>query len=104
MIYRVSARFLSAKAREFHRLLIDGTISSMQPDGPEMVASMKRARVVEDGVVRWYERCYCPTPLRHERATVYDRFFSDFRTESVEDYGRVEGASFWGVFEQGKGE
>ena len=34
-------------------------------------------------------RLYCPTPLQHERATVYDRHFTDLETEEVEDYGTV---------------
>ncbi len=86
MHYSVTARFCSDTAAEFHRLLTDGTIKSQKPDGKEIVASMKRAKIDGKGIVRWSEVCYCPTPLEHERATVYDRFFDDIQTEVIEDY------------------
>ena len=94
MHYTVTARFNSDTAAEFHRLLTDGTMESQKPDGKEIVASMKRAKIDGEGVVRWSELCYCPTPLEHERATVYDRFFSDIETEEIEDYVEFEGDEF----------
>ena len=75
MHHTVSARFNPDTAAEFHRLLTDGSTESRKPDGKEIAASMKRAKIDEAGVIRWSEICYCPTPLEHERATVYDRFF-----------------------------
>ena len=94
MHYVVTARFVSDTAAEFHRLLTDGTVASQKPDGKEILSSMKRARIDEVGVVRWSEVCYCPTPLEHERATVYDRFFDDITTEEVEGYVEFEGEDF----------
>ena len=52
---------------------------------------MKRAVTDDEGVVRWSEVCYCPTPLQHERATVYDQHFTDLATEAVEGYVEFEG-------------
>lgn len=86
MYYRVSARPIEALMAEFHRKLTDGTIAAQRPDGREIVASMARAGVDEDGNVRWSEQCFCATPLQHERETVYDRYFTDLHTEAVEDY------------------
>ncbi len=94
MHYAVTASFNPTTAAEFHRLLTDGTIESQKPDGKEIVASMKRARIDRTGVVRWSEACYCPTPLEHERATVYDRFFDDIETEEIEDYVEFDGEDF----------
>ena len=94
MHYTVVARFISNTAAEFHRLLTDGTIESQKPDGKEIVASMKRAKIDEAGVVHWSEVCYCPTPLQHERATVYDHYFETIQTEEVEDYVEFEGEDF----------
>ena len=94
MHYAVTARFNSDTAAEFHRLLTDGTIESHKPDGKEIVASMKRAKIDGKGIVRWSEVCYCPTPLEHERTTVYDRFFNDIETEEVEDYVEFDGEDF----------
>jgi hypothetical protein len=34
--------------------------------------------------VRWTETCYCPTPLKHERETVLDRYFTDIKTKLID--------------------
>lgn len=94
MHYAVTAQFNPDTAAEFHRLLTDGTIESQRPDGREIVASMKRATINETGIVRWSEVCYCPTPLEHERATVYDRFFEDITTEEIDGYVGFGGNDF----------
>ena len=91
MIYAVSGRLVDERRAEFHRKLTDGTIAAQRPDGGEIVASMRRARVAEDGTVRWTELCYCPTPLRHERETVLDRYFSEIATEPVEAHSTFDG-------------
>ncbi len=94
MYYAVTAHFKPETAAEFLRKVTDGTIESQKPDGREIVASMKRAVIDEEGVVQWSEVCYCPTPLQHERATVYDHHFIDFQTKEVEDYVEFEGVPF----------
>ncbi len=94
MHYTITARFKRETAAEFHRRLIDGTIENQKPDGKEIVASMRRAKVDREGVVRWSEVCYCPTPLQHEKETVYDHFFEDIETNEVEDYVEFEGEDF----------
>lgn len=96
MHYTVTARFNSKTAAEFHRLLTEGTIESQKPDGKEIVASMNRAKIDEAGIVRWSELCYCTTPLEHERATVYDRFFDDIETEEIDGQREFEGEDFMG--------
>ena len=63
------------------------------PDGPEILASMDRATMDSSGLVRWTELCYCPTPLKHERATVYDKYFSDLQTEETQSHKKFEGES-----------
>jgi hypothetical protein len=95
MIYKVQARLIDAKAGEFFRKLTDGTIARQQPDGEEIVDSMKRAVLTGPGVAEWYETCYCATPLEHERRTQYDLYFADLTTEEVGAYGEVEGDSLW---------
>ncbi len=94
MHYTITARCKRETAAEFRRRLIDGTIENQKPDGKEIVASMRRAKVDREGVVRWSEVCYCPTPLQHEKATVYDHFFEDIETNKVEDYVEFEGEDF----------
>ena len=100
MHYAVCGQFQTEKSAEFRQLLTDGTIASQKPDGKEIVASMKRATIDEAGVVRWSEVCYCPTPLEHERATVYDHFFSRLETRETDAYEEFSGQPFMAFLEE----
>jgi len=95
MIYKVKARVIDETSGEFYRKLADGTVAKQQPDGEEIVASMKRAVLTGPGVAEWYEECFCPTPLYHERQTQYDRHFTDVTTTEAEGYGEIKGESLW---------
>ena len=90
MIYAVNARFKTDTSSELLDKLTNAAIANQGPDGQEIVASMKRARIDESGVVRWSELCFCSTPLAHERATVYDQHFIDLKTEEVDAHAHVE--------------
>lgn len=94
MIYQVKAKFNYDKAREFYQKLLNGTIEKQRPDGAEIVSSMKRATIDDNGDINWTELCYCPTPLQHERATVYDTYFTEMKTEAISNYKTFEGSSF----------
>ena len=63
MYYRVKAHCIPEAAAELYRRLTDGSIAGQKPDDREIVASMKRVRITEPGVVCWSEVCYCPSPL-----------------------------------------
>ena len=65
MIYKVKARVIEETIGEFYRKLAGGTVSKQQPDGEEIVASMKRAVLTAPGVAEWYEMCFCLTALYH---------------------------------------
>ena len=95
MIYKVRAKIIEEKLGDFYEKLTDGTINSQRPDGEEMVSSMKRAVLTEPGFIEWFEMCFCPTPLQHERETQYDSYFSKIDTELVDSYGKINGESFW---------
>jgi len=94
MLYKVQARLIKGKSKEFYQKLTDGTIKKQRPDGKEIVASMKKAKIDSTGLVKWTETCYCPTPLMHERATAYDKFFTDMKTEVTDKHEDFEGDSF----------
>ena len=94
MIYKVQAKFNRSKSKEFHQLLTGKSLEDQAPDGPEILASMDRATIDSSGLVRWTEICYCPTPLKHERATVYDKYLSEMQTEETKSHERFEGESF----------
>ena len=94
MIYHVRARFRPGTASVFLEKLTDGTIAGQRPDGPELVASMKRAVVNAEDRVEWSEMCYCQPPLAHERATVLDAHFDDIQAEPIEAHVQYEGRPF----------
>ena len=95
MIYKVKARVIDDTIDEFYRNLVDGTVAKQRPDGEEIVASMKRAVLTGPGVAEWYEKCFCPTPLQHERQTQYDFYFTEMKTAEAGGYGEIKGASLW---------
>ena len=95
MIYKVKARVIDGTLGEFYRKLADGTVAKQRPDGEEILASMKRAVLTGPGVAEWYEMCFCPTPLQHERQTQYDFYFTDLTTKEAEGYGEIQGESLW---------
>jgi hypothetical protein len=103
MIYSVRAHYIPEKLAEFHDRLTDGSIRGQEPDGEEICASMTRARVTKPGVVQWTETCYCPTPLEHERKTVYDRYFTDLTATETPEHLEFEGDSFLGLMEHEPG-
>jgi hypothetical protein len=103
MLYLIRARPIVAEMARFWDLLNDGTIETQEPDGREIVSSMRRA-VMNGGRVEWHETCYCSPPLRHERASVYDQFFADMEIETPVSTGPPEGESFWHYLEDGNTE
>jgi hypothetical protein len=92
MLYAVSAKLIPDRALEFNTRLSDGSIAAQRPDGAEIVAAMKRARVAPDGAVRWTETCYCPTPLQHERATVLDHYFAEIEIRAIDKTETFDGS------------
>jgi len=94
MIYSVKARYIEKKMDEFYQKLTDGSIQNQKPDGQEIINSMKRAKITELNVIQWSEMCFCSTPLKHERETVYSNFLTDIETEVIDDYVEYEGVFF----------
>ncbi len=94
MIHSVKAKYIEKMMGEFYQKLTDGTIENQKPDGQEIINSMKRAKITEANVIQWSETCFCPTPLKHERETVYDNYLTDMETVEIDDYVKYEGESF----------
>jgi len=84
----------------FYKKLTDGTIQNQKPDGQEIVNSMKRAKITEPNVIQWSEMCFCPTPLKHERETIYDHFLTNLETEIIDDYIEFDGEPFFNFLEK----
>ncbi|MCH7941250.1 MAG: hypothetical protein IH842_04740 [Thaumarchaeota archaeon] len=85
---------------EFYRKLTDGTIQNQKPDGQEIVNSVKRAKITEPNTIQWSEMCFCSTPLKHERETVYNHFLTDMETEIIDDYAEFDGELFFEFLEK----
>ncbi len=100
MIYSVKARFIEEKMGEFYRKLTDGTIQNQKPDGQEIVNSMKRAKITEQNTIQWSEMCFCPTPLKHERETIYNHFLTNMETEIIDDNAEFDGELFFEFLEK----
>lgn len=94
MRYAVTAKPRKDKLSQFWTILNDSTVERQEPDGKEIIASMKRA-VIVDGKAKWDETCYCNPPLRHERSTVYDQFFTDFEIKPIRSLVPLGGVRFW---------
>ncbi|ODB87518.1 hypothetical protein A3193_00965 [Candidatus Thiodiazotropha endoloripes] len=95
MEYRVRAQFVVNQLPAFYEVLADGTVANQKPDGAEIVSSMKQAKIVAPNTIEWFETCYCPSPLKHERVTVYDKYLVNFETLPVKKRDEIEGDSFW---------
>ena len=94
MRYHVRAQPRMGELASFWAALNDNTIERQEPDGKEIVASMKRAVMARNGV-EWDETCYCTPPLRHERSTVYDKFFEHMKIEPLTSPQPLQGGRFW---------
>jgi len=95
MFYSIKAKFIQENMKEFFQKLSDGTIENQKPDGAEILSSMKRAKIMEPGKIQWSEMCFCSSPLKHERQTVYDKFFSEMEIKTIDEYVEFEGESFF---------
>ncbi len=94
MFYSVKAQYIEEKMKEFYQKLTDGTIQNQKPDGYEIVKSMKRAKITAPKIIQWAEMCFCPTPLKHERETIYNHFLTDMETKIIADYVEYDGEFF----------
>ncbi|GBF24500.1 hypothetical protein MnTg01_00839 [archaeon MnTg01] len=100
MIYSIKAQYIEEKMGEFYQKLTDGTIQNQKPDGQEIVNSMKRAKITAPKIIQWSEMCFCSTPLKHERETIFDHFLTDLETKTIDDKVEFVGESFFDFLER----
>ena len=100
MLYKVKAVAKRDRMSGFYTALTDGSVLNQEPDGAEIVASMQRAKITRLGVIEWFETCYCPTPLEHERSTIYDLYFEKLEARQVDGMDEIKGESFWSYLQQ----
>ncbi len=96
MLYKIKAKLKPETLKDFFTVLTDGSVASQKPDGATIIKAMQEAVMIDAQHIEWYEVCYCATPLKHERETVYDKYLSDFKTTMVyEVQDDIVGESFW---------
>ena len=100
VFYSVKAQYIEEKIDEFYQKLTNGIISNQKPDGKEIVDSMKRAKIISPNTIQWSEMCFCSTPLKHERETVYDHFLTNLETHIVDNYEEYDGELFFEYLEK----
>ena len=86
MIYKVKARVIEETIGEFYRKLADGTVSKQQPDGEEIVASMKRAVLTAQPFVNQRRN----VARRKRRARAHGRVRASFRLRRAGHFGVSE--------------
>jgi len=57
-------------------------------------------KITEPNTSQWSEMCFCSTPLKHERETVYNHFLTDMETEIIDDYAEFDGELFFEFLEK----
>lgn len=100
MLYKVKATLKEDMLKAFFTALTDGSINAQEPDGSYIVKAMQEAKMIDRDTISWYEECYCATPLKHERETVYDRYLRGFETTLIDTVSDdIRGKSFWEYLE-----
>ena len=100
MLYKVKAKINKLKMKEFYTALTDGSIASLEPNGPDIVNAMQKAKKTESDTLEWYQASTSATPLKYERDTVYDKYLHDIETTPVQEIKNdIKGTSFWDCLE-----
>jgi hypothetical protein len=82
--YLVRARVRPGRGNALLRAIDDETLGRGSVAGGEYLRNMGDARTGADGLVRWVEVCYCPTPLQEERP-YWEKYFELTRVQDAHD-------------------
>jgi len=82
--YLVRARVRPGREAALLRAIDDGTLGRGSVAGSEYLRNMGDARTGADGLARWVEVCYCPTPLQEERP-YWEKYFELTRVQDAHD-------------------
>lgn len=87
MRYLVTARVRPRRATALLQAIEDETLGAGSIAGDEYRCDMVKARLLEDGTVRWVETCFCPAPLQEERP-YWEEHFELVRIQDAHDRRR----------------
>jgi len=82
MRYLVTARVKQGKEAELLRAIEDGSLGKGSVAGREYLRNMEKARVYDDGRIKWVEICFCKSPLSEERP-YWESFFELTRVQDA---------------------
>jgi hypothetical protein len=97
MRYLVRARVKPHGEAALLRAIDDGTLGRGSVAGGEYVRDMRDARVDADGLARWVEVCFCPTPLQEERP-YWEKHFELVKVQDAHDRRKcrdLDGSEPW---------
>ncbi|MCA9426998.1 MAG: hypothetical protein H6751_17730 [Candidatus Omnitrophica bacterium] len=81
MRYLIRARLKPGKERALKQALEDGVIGQGSVAEGEYERALSKARILDDGQIKWVEICYCSEPLEEE-LPYWEEFFE---IESIKD-------------------
>ena len=84
MRYLVRARVRPGREAALLRAIDERTLGRGSVAGSEYLRNMGDARTGADGLARWVEVCYCPTPLQEERP-YWEKYFDLTRVQDAHD-------------------
>jgi hypothetical protein len=87
MRYLVRARVKPGGEHSLLTAIEDCSLGRGSIAGSEYLRNMRQATVSEDGVAKWVEVCYCPTPLQEERP-YWERHFELIKVQDAHDRSR----------------
>jgi hypothetical protein len=93
----VRARVKPGRGEPLLKAIEGRTLGQGSVAGGEYLRNMREARIGRDGVARWVEVCYCPTPLQEERP-YWEEFFELLRVQDAHDRARcrdLNGSEPW---------
>ena len=97
MRYLVRARVRPGREQSLLDAIEEGSLGRGSVAGSEYVRNMRQARVAPDGVAKWVEVCYCPSPLQEERP-YWEQHFELIKIQDAHDRARCrdrDGSEPW---------
>jgi hypothetical protein len=82
MRYLVTARIRPDKEAALLKAIEDRTLGAGSIAGDEYLRNMRDARLLDDGIAKWVEVCFCETPLAEERP-YWEEFFDLVRVQDA---------------------
>src|SRR5947209_1109338 len=87
MRYLVRARVKLDSKQFLIKAIQDRTLGQGSIAEGEYIRNMSEARLYDDGLTRWVEICYCPTPLLEERP-YWEEYFEIEQVQDAHDRRR----------------